>query len=403
MGNEPALVLNDPTPDAAPKRARLTLLRRLIDVVAMPSSRIPPQDRSMAGDVLLEMLFEADDRERAFCARRLIPTHEAPRNVLRYLCLCRIEVCQELLEQNSSLDDSDLAFILKRTTPQHAEAVSRRKTLSPAVCDVLVETGNPVAIVNMLESRRAFISETAMDELMEASRDHNEFCSLLVQRAEMKPSHAMTMFWWAESDDRQQILMRYASDRAELIELCGDVFSMAAKEEWGDPVVRKTLQLLERRQRNRAAVEQSPYESLEDAIEHAVREGIDREMAQEIGYLGGVKPVTIAKILTDQGGEPLAVFCKATGLKRHYLSRLWSALKRPTESGPGTLHPAYKRVRDTYEMLSVAKAQTTLRYWNWSLSSNFHLRVMGKDEEDVAAQDANEFSTSQRAARLVFR
>ena len=352
MSGEPELVLNETILEQGQRRARLTLLRRLIDVVAMPSSRIPPQDRSMAGDVLLEMLFEADDRERAFCARRLVPTHEAPRSVLRYLCLCSLKVCEELLESNASLDDSDLTFILRRTTPQHAEAVARRKTLSPAVCDVLVEMGHPAAITTMLESRRAFISETAMDSLLEASRDHTQYCPLLVQREEMKPSHAMTMFWWCDASDRQQILMRFSADRSELIELCGDVFSMAAEEKWTDPVVRKTLQMLERRQRNRAAIERSPFESLEDAIDKAARDGIDRGMAEEIGYLGGVKPVTMAKILTDRGGESLAVFCKATGLKRHYLSKLWSALKRPTELGPGTLHPHYEQVKNTYESLS---------------------------------------------------
>ena len=399
MASDPALVLSETVASTPAGRARLTLMRRLVDVVAMPSSRIPPQDRSMAGDVLLEMLFEADDRERAFCARRLVPTHEAPRNVLRYLCLCRIEVCQDLLELNSSLDDSDLNFILQRTTPAHAEAVSRRKTLSPAVCDALVAVGHPPAIVAMLENRRAFISETAMDELLEASRDHNEYCPLLIQRSEMKPYHAMTMFWWSEPEARQQILMRFAAERTELIELCGDVFAMAAEEKWTDPVVRKTLQLLERRQRNRAAIERSPFESLEEAIEHAARKGIDRDLAQEIGYLGGIKPVTAAKILTDPGGEALAVFCKSTGLKRHYLSKLWTALRRPTELGPGTLHPHYERVKEVYEMMSVAKAQTTLRYWNWSLSSNFHARI-GKDAEAMD-QDAD-FSSSQRAARLVF-
>ncbi len=399
MSSEPALVLNDTVPKTQPRRARLTLMRRLIDVVAMPSSRIPPQDRSMAGDVLLEMLFEADDRERAFCARRLIPTHEAPRNVLRYLSLCRIEVCQELLEQNSSLDDSDLNFILKRTTTAHAEAVSRRKTLSPSVCDALVQVGHPKAIMAMLENRRAFISETAMDELLEMSRDHKEFCPLLIERGEMKPYHAMTMFWWSEAEGRQQILMRFAAERSELIELCSDVFAMASEEKWADPVVRKTLQLLERRQRNRAAIERSPFESLEEAIEVAEKKGIDRELAQEIGYLGGIKPVTAAKILTDPGGEGLAVFCKSTGLKRHYLSKLWVALRRPTEFGPGSLHPQYERVKETYEMLSVARAQTTLRYWNWSLSSSFHARM---DATTVSDEDDINFSSSHRAARLVF-
>lgn len=66
-----------------PGAAQDALLRRLIDVVAMPGSRIPPQDRSMAGDILLDMLLHATDRERILCASRLAVCRDAPRRVLR--------------------------------------------------------------------------------------------------------------------------------------------------------------------------------------------------------------------------------------------------------------------------------------------------------------------------------
>ena len=399
MATDPDLLLTEQVDDAKPRRARSTLMRRLIDVVAMPSSRIPPQDRSMAGDILLEMLFDADEDDRIFCAKRLIPTQEAPRRVLRYLGMCSFEVAGELLEQNNSFDDSDIIFILKKMTHLHAEAIARRKTLGPTVCDTLVETGHVPAILEMLKSRRSFISETAMDELLEISRDNPEICPLLVDREEMTPNHAMTMFWWSGEAERRKILIKHSADRSELIAICGDVFSIAAEEQWADPVARKTLQMIERRQRNRAAIERSPFESLEEAIEAAERTGLNRGSAQEIGHLAGIKPVTAAKILTDPGGEAIAVLCKATGLKRNYLMRLWAALKRPTEIGPGVLHPHYERIREIYEMMSVAKAQTTLRYWNWSLSSSFRSR---SDEPRQSEEAERYFSSSMRTARLVF-
>ncbi|MAK62811.1 MAG: hypothetical protein CMK09_17720 [Ponticaulis sp.] len=399
MASDPALILSE-TVDALPRRARATLLRRLIDVVAMPSSRIPPHDRSMAGDILLEMLFEADDEDRIFCAKRLIPTQEAPRRVLRYLGGCSIDVARDLLEQNASFDDSDLNYILKRSPVTHAEAIARRKTLSPAVCDALVELEHIPAILEMLRSRRSFLSETAMDQLLILSRDSSEMCPLLIEREEMTPSHAMTMFWWSGPEERRTILMKFSADRSELIDICGDVFGMAAAENWADPVARKTLQLIERRQRNRAAIERSPFNSLEEAIEEAEETGLNRKMAQEIGHLAGVKPVTAAKILTDPGGEALAVLCKGTGLKRHYLMRLWSALKRPTEIGPGVLHPQYERIKEIFEMMSVAKAQTTLRYWNWSLSTSF--RAQSGAPDPGSEEDLKRYSTSRRTAHLVF-
>src|SRR5690606_13072040 len=114
------------------------------------------------------------------------------------------------------------------------------------------------------------------------------------------------------------------AERQEMIALCSDVFEMAAAEGWQDSVARKALQMIERRQRNRAAIDRSPYDSLEGAVQAAAVSGMEAKIAQEIGYLSGIKPVTAAKILSDPGGEALAVLCKATGLKREYLATLWT-------------------------------------------------------------------------------
>ena len=55
----------------------------------------------------------------------------------------------------------------------------------------------------------------------------------------------------------------------------------------------------------------------------------------------------------------------------------------------------------TYDMLAVDRAQTVLRYWNWSLSSALTpalLRAITEGDE-VGMGD---YSTPQRAAMLVF-
>ena len=51
---------------------------------------------------------------------------------------------------------------------------------------------------------------------------------------------------------RLQILRRFAVDRQVLIQELGEVFKIAASEGWSDADTRKTLQVIERRQRNRA-------------------------------------------------------------------------------------------------------------------------------------------------------
>ncbi len=385
-------------------RARNTLFRRLVDIVSMPSGgRLTQQDRHMAADILLDMLFHADNEDRAMCAKRLAGSKEAPRRLLRYLAQCPYPIAAALLAENEAFDACDLRDIAMTGSQEHRLAIAKRKIVPGMVSDYLAEAGEPNVVKEMVANPGAELPEQAVDKLVRRSRDETALCPLIAERLETIPSHALTIFWWAEGPTRRRILQRYASDRLEIIDSCKDVFEMMAEEGWADPVARKAIQLIERRQRNRAALERSEFDSLEDAINSAAVNGMDAHTAQEIGYLSGVKPVTAAKILDDPGGEALAVLCKATGVKRDFLPVLWVGLRRPLELEEGVIDPQFKHVAETYEILSVAKAQTILRYWNWSLSSAFSPAAAQSGAGlPMPANEEAEFSTAQRTARLVF-
>ena len=86
--------------------ARRSLLRRLMDVVALPSSRGNLQDRAIAGDLLLEILLESDVAARELCARRLQEMSQAPKRLLRFLALDAPHVAQIILADNRAFDDA---------------------------------------------------------------------------------------------------------------------------------------------------------------------------------------------------------------------------------------------------------------------------------------------------------
>jgi uncharacterized protein (DUF2336 family) len=74
-------------------------------------------------------------------------------------------------------------------------------------------------------------------------------------------------------------------------------------------------------------------------------------------------------------------------------------MRRPETAEDGTVHPAWARVQITYDMLAVDRAQTVLRYWNWSLSSALTpvlLRAIRDGEED----GLDNYTTPERAAIL---
>ena len=395
-----ASALNDE--EAAPPslKARHALLKRLADVVSLPASRINAFERAVTGDLLVEMLRLGSTEERRRVATRLAPLAELPSSVARLLLRDEPEVTRLLIEQCASLSDADLVGCARDAGPEHRLIMAERRGLSEIVTETLFGFGEMEVMEAVLRNPTARLSQVGVEAVVGLSRTHPKLSGLLLKRPELRPAGAYVMFWWCGPDDRRTILQRFAVSREVMQEVSEDVFAMAAAEGWSDPVARKALQFIERRQRNRAAIDKSPFDGLEHALSVAAQDGLSRETASEIAFLAGVKPLTGAKILGDPGGEPLAILCKATGLSRADLLNLWRSMRRPETTADGGLHPDLERVQITYEMLAVDRAQTVLRYWNWSLSSALTpslLRAIREGEDEVI----DEYSAPERAAMMV--
>lgn len=392
--------LADGAPEGAFK-ARHALLKRLADVVSLPSSRVNAFERAVTADLLVEILRDASFEERAKVARRLSALGEIPASLIRLILRDELDVAQALLTDSLSLTDADLLDCIKFATGAHRRLIAQRKGVSEVVAEALVEGGETLVVEALLRNEHSRISSAAIEMIVAMTRDQTHLVGMLLRRPELRPSHAYVLFWWAGPEARRTILQRFAVSREVLQEAAGDVFPMAAEEGWKDALTRKALQFIERRQRNRAAIEKSPFTSLEEAVAVAGAGGLTRDVAEEIAYLSGIKPMTGAKIMMDAGGEPLAILCKATGLNKTALKSLWRGLKRPDTTDDGAPDPELESVLTTFDMVAVDRAQTVLRYWNWSLSSAMTpslLEAIRNEDEAIYA----ELSVPERAAMLAF-
>ena len=403
MNTANALELTEKSEDAMRgfSDVRLQLAKRLADVICIPASQITPQERHMAGDVLVELLREADIELRASVAKRLVMLNEAPRTILILLARDDIRVARYILEESNSLTDSDLIQIARKVKQEHRLIIARRRRIADAVVDVLVEFLEEEVVETLLKNKRAHFSETALQRIVTVSRQHQPYVELLLKRDELRPSHGLTMFWWANPKNRKLILHRFGVSREVLQTSCADLYPLAAADGWQDAPVRKALQFIERRQRNRAAIARSDYDSLEQAIEKAEKEGLDRFLSDEISYMAGIKPATGAQIFADSTGESLAILCKAPGLKREYIKKLWRALKRPATTEDGKIDPSLEAIIAVYDGISTDNAQTILRYWNWSLTSSLTPEVMSYIKRGVIPKE-EDFGAAAITAALVF-
>ncbi len=402
MSTSSALELTEETGEQEPiSGVRRALVKRLSDVICIPASQLPPQERHMAGDILVELLRDADISIRASVAKRLVMLNEAPRTILLILAKDTIEVAKYILEESRSLTDSDLIQIAHKVSGEHRKVMAQRRQVSDAVVDALVQYLEEDVVETLLANKGAAFSETAIQRILTVSRQHQPYVGLLCTRDELRPSHGLTMFWWANKKNRKFILSRFGVTREVLQQSCADLYPQAAAEGWNDAAVRKALQFIERRQRNRAAAERSEFDSLEAAIDAAERGGLTRYLSEEISYMAGIKPATGAQIMTDATGEALAILCKAPGLKREYLSKLWRSMGRQETQEDGSPDPLLREAIRVYDAISTNNAQTVLRYWNWSLTASLTPDVLEYIKKGVIPKE-EEYGAAAITAALVF-
>ncbi|MFX8362553.1 hypothetical protein ABTL34_19515, partial [Acinetobacter baumannii] len=79
------------------------LVKRLADVVCLPSSRVNAFERAMTADLLVEMLREGEPEDRQRVARRVASLTEIPSVILRLLLRDEIDVSAALLEDRTSV------------------------------------------------------------------------------------------------------------------------------------------------------------------------------------------------------------------------------------------------------------------------------------------------------------
>jgi hypothetical protein len=87
--------------------ARRRLTEKLCEIVVWPSTRISPQKRQLAGDLLVGLLRFCPRETRLRCATRLTILADPPKPVRRYLARDELDIAAPLLRDSLSFDDVD--------------------------------------------------------------------------------------------------------------------------------------------------------------------------------------------------------------------------------------------------------------------------------------------------------
>ena len=207
--------------------SRADVLRRITDLFVVCSSQYDGEQIALFDDVMGRLVEEIDISARAAFGERMSRISNAPTKVSRRLALDdSIEVAGPILTHSNQLDDTTLIVGAKTKSQEHLLAISRRKSLSEDVTDILIERGDDKVVANTAGNLGARFSDIGYSTLVSKSGNDATLALTIWSRPDIPRERLLALFEKAsvkvrgtlETADREKAdlihdMVRQASDQ----------------------------------------------------------------------------------------------------------------------------------------------------------------------------------------------
>lgn len=174
------------------------------------------------GEVIGRLADEIETEARAKLAHRLARIEYSPASVVRKLAFDdAIEVAGPVLRESERLDDVALLENARTKSQAHLLAIAERKSLSPAVTDVLASRGNSDVANAVARNQGAQFSGSGFLHMVQRAENDSILAEHLGRRLDI-PRHLFQQLIAKASDD---VGKRLAEERPELV---GEIHSSVA-------------------------------------------------------------------------------------------------------------------------------------------------------------------------------
>jgi uncharacterized protein (DUF2336 family) len=168
-----------------PERRSRTL-RQLTELFVEQASKLKDDHVSVFDEVIIRLAREVDAKARMELAARLADIGNAPVSVVKDLAYdIDLAVAEPVLERSIRLTEDDLLTISGEREQGHLLAVSRRRTLSERVADVLVKRGDQRVVQTVAQNEGAQLSEGTLASLLQKALGDNDLRSVLLKRLDL--------------------------------------------------------------------------------------------------------------------------------------------------------------------------------------------------------------------------
>ena len=326
---------------------RSRALRQLTELFVEQASKLKDDHVSIFDEVIIRLAREVDAKARVELAARLADIGNAPVGVVKDLAYdIDIAVAEPVLERSVRLTGDDLLTISGEREQDHLLAVSRRRTLSERVADVLVKRGDQRVVQTVAQNEGAHFSEGTLASLVQKALGDNDLRSVLLKRLDL-PEEPLRLLGEPVEEPKEtkkpspEVTAEMRRMEAALAKL------MACMTDPSVPSGRDITPALDRLARTAKG---KPIEEVRVA-NWIKAEKIDEALAA-LAHNGDLVPATVVRAYETSAYEPLLLVVRAARYS-------WNTFKLLLSARDGKVLPAdvVKTSFESFQQVSVADAQ----------------------------------------------
>jgi len=329
------------------------MIRHVTDLFIVGASQCSDEDVALFDTVFTRLAVEIEQAARVLLAARLAPIPNAPPITIRALAFDdAIEIAGPVLTQSERLHDATLVENARTKGQEHLLAISRRRTLSEAVTDVLVVRGDRQVVLSTAENAGARFSEASFTKLVERAEGDDRLAECVGSRPEI-PFHLFLELLNRASDAvRSRLEKSHPQAKGELRRAVNE-----ATDCMRDDVVKRI--------RDHAAA-LAFVESLQRAgqldderLRRFAQAGGFAEVVAGLAVMSGLSLSVVDRAMVEERPDTIIVIAKSIALS-------WATMKALLE-----LHSRNRSIPShaipqalaSFERLNAATAREIVRFW----------------------------------------
>jgi uncharacterized protein (DUF2336 family) len=339
---------------------RVETLRRVTDLFISGAVDYSDEQVGLFDDVFQCLIHHIEVSAKALLSNRLAPIDTAPPQTVRTLAFDDvIEVAGPVLTQSVRLDDETLIKTARSKSQAHLMAISKRKVLSDAVTDVLVQRGNDEVVHSTVNNPGAEFSERGFTRLVNRAEGDDELATCLGLRPTI-PRHLYLKLLAKASRAVQQRLEAANPKIAEYVPTAVREATQRARSSKSGMTEQTAIA---------HALVRSLFEDGrldEHQVAQFAEAGKFDEANAGIAALANV-PVSIAEsMMVETRAEGVMILCKVSSMSWSTVKAIINMRDDLSDGEPTDLLAC----KDTYERLRPSTAQQVLRFHRMQQSAS---------------------------------